>query len=205
VPALTVGLTGGIGAGKSLVLAEFVARGAIGIDADDVARDVVVPGSPGLDRVVAAFGPDVAAPDGSLDQTRLAAIVFADADARARLEAILHPLVRAETRRRIEAAAPGAIVVNAVPLLVETGLVAEFDAIVVVFAPLEVRLQRLMADRSMSRADAMARVASQATDDERARVATWTVVNDGSREQLRQRAEAAWAEIQGQALRAGRR
>jgi dephospho-CoA kinase len=114
-------------------------------------------------------------------------------------------LVRAETRRRIEAAAPGAIVVNAVPLLVETGLVAEFDAIVVVFAPLEVRLQRLMADRSMSRADAMARVASQATDDERARVATWTVVNDGSREQLRQRAEAAWAEIQGQALRAGRR
>jgi dephospho-CoA kinase len=155
--------------------------------------------------VVAAFGPDVAAPDGSLDRTRLAAIVFADADARARLEAILHPLVRAETRRRIEAAAPGAIVVNAVPLLVETGLVAEFDAIVVVFAPLEVRLQRLMADRSMSRADAMARVASQATDDERARVATWTVVNDGSREQLRQRAEAAWAEIQGQALRAGRR
>ena len=136
MPALTVGLTGGIGSGKSAVLDELVALGAVGIDADAVARDVVLPGTPGFDAVAAAFGSDVVASDGGLDRRRLAAIVFADAGARARLEAITHPLVRAETERRIAAAAPDAIVVNAVPLLAEAGLAARYDVVVAVQAPL---------------------------------------------------------------------
>ena len=150
MPALTVGLTGGIGSGKSAVLDELVALGAVGIDADMVARDVVLPGTPGFDAVVAAFGPGVVASDGGLDRRRLASIVFADAAERGRLEAITHPLVRAETRRRIAAAAPDAIVVNAVPLLTERGLVGQYDVVVAVQAPLAVRLDRVLSSRGMS-------------------------------------------------------
>ena len=192
---LTVGLTGGIGSGKSVALDEFGALGAVVIDSDDLARAVVGPGTPGLEQVRAAFGPDVFDSDGALDRQRLAAVVFADDHARARLEAIVHPLVRAETRRLIEASDPTAIVVNAVPLLVEAGLAGEYDAVIVVRAPVETRLKRLLESRAMSRDDALARMAAQASDDDRARVATWTVVNDGTIDQLRHRVRELWPAV----------
>jgi dephospho-CoA kinase len=195
VPALTVGLTGGLGSGKSAVLEELVALGAVGIDADMVARDVVLPGTPGFDAVVAAFGPSVVASDGGLDRRRLATIVFADAGERARLEAITHPLVRAETRRRIAASAPDAIVVNAVPLLVETGIAAEFDFVVVVQASLAARLSRVLSSRGMSDGDARARIAAQASDEERAAIAWRVVVNEGTLADLRTEVARLWAAL----------
>jgi dephospho-CoA kinase len=196
VPALTVGLTGGIGSGKSVVLREFVALGAVGIEADEIAREVVAAGTPGCAAVLQAFAAfDVGDGAGGIDRQRLAAVVFADADSRARLEAIVHPLVRAETRRRIAATARDAIVVNAVPLLVEARLVGEFEAIVVVRALVEVRLQRLLDSRAMSRADALARMAAQATDEERLVVASWVIDNDGTADALRRRVAEVWAEI----------
>lgn len=195
MPALTVGLTGGIGSGKSAVLDELVALGAVGIDADAVARDVVLPGTPGFDAVAAAFGPAVVARDGELDRRRLAAIVFADAGERARLESITHPLIRVETERRIAAAAPDAIVVNAVPLLVESGIAAQFDVVVVVQASLAVRLDRVLASRGMSDGDARARMAVQASDEERAAIASWVIVNDGTLEELRAEVARLWAAL----------
>jgi dephospho-CoA kinase len=195
VPALTVGLTGGIGSGKSAVLDELVALGAVGIDADAVARDVVLPGTRGFDAVAAAFGPAVVASDGGLDRRRLAAIVFADAGERARLEAITHPLIRAETERRIAAAAPDAIVVNALPLLVESGIAAQFDVVVVVQASLADRLDRVLASRGMSDGDARARIAVQASDEERAAIAWWVIVNDGTLEELRAEVARLWAAL----------
>jgi dephospho-CoA kinase len=195
VPALTVGLTGGLGSGKSAVLDELVALGAVGIDADVVARDVVLPGTPGFDAVVAAFGPGIVASDGGLDRGRLAAVVFADASERGRLEAIIHPLVRAETRRRIGAAAPDAIVVNAVPLLVETGIAAEFDVVVVVQAPVAVRLDRVLASRGMSDGDARARMAAQASDEERAAIAWWVIDNERTLDDLRAEVARLWAAL----------
>ncbi|HEY3926407.1 MAG TPA: dephospho-CoA kinase [Acidothermaceae bacterium] len=195
MPALTVGLTGGIGSGKSAVLDELVALGAVGIDADMVARDVVQPGTPGFDAVVAAFGAGVVASDGGLDRRRLATIVFADAGERARLEAITHPLVRAETRARIAAAAPDAIVVNAVPLLVETGLVGEYDVVVVVRAPLAARLDRVLAARGMSDGDARARIAVQASDEERAAVAWWVIDNSSTLADLKAEVARLWAAL----------
>jgi dephospho-CoA kinase len=192
---LTVGLTGGIGSGKSVALAEFGALGAVVIDSDDLARDVVAPGTRGLEQVRAAFGPDVFDADGALDRRRLAALVFADDDARARLEAIVHPLVRAETRRIVEASDPAAVVVNAVPLLAEAGLAGEYDVVVVVQAAIETRLKRLQESRGMSRDDALARIAAQASDDDRARVATWIVGNDGTIDQLRQQIRELWPAV----------
>jgi dephospho-CoA kinase len=195
VPALTVGLTGGLGSGKSAVLDALIALGAVGIDADLVARDVVLPGTPGFDSVVAAFGSGVVAADGGLDRGRLAAVVFADAGERGRLEAIIHPLVRAETQARIAAAAPEAIVVNAVPLLVETGIAAQFDVVVVVQAPVAVRLDRVLASRGMSDGDARARIAVQASDEERAAIAWWVIDNEGTLAQLRVEVERLWAAL----------
>jgi dephospho-CoA kinase len=195
VRSLTVGLTGGLGSGKSAVLDELVTLGAVGIDADLVARDVVLPGTPGLDAVVTAFGPGVVASDGELDRGRLASIVFADAGERARLEAIIHPLVRAETRRRIAAAAPGSIVVNAVPLLAETGLAGEYDVVVVVQAPLAARLDRVLSSRGMSDGDARARIAVQASDEERAAIAWWLIDNAGTLADLRVEVARLWAAL----------
>ncbi|HWF42576.1 MAG TPA: dephospho-CoA kinase [Acidothermaceae bacterium] len=195
MPALTVGLTGGLGSGKSAVLDELVALGAVGIDADLVARDVVLPGTPGLDAVVTAFGPEVVASDGGLDRGRLARIVFADAAERARLEAIIHPLVRAETQARIAAAAPDAIVVNAVPLLAETGLAGEYDVVVVVRAPLAARLDRVLSSRGMSDGDARARIAVQASDEERAAIAWWLIDNAGTLADLQTEVARLWAAL----------
>jgi dephospho-CoA kinase len=195
VPALTVGLTGGLGSGKSAVLDELVALGAVGIDADTVARDVVLPGTPGFDAVVAAFGPGVVASDGGLDRRHLASIVFADAGERARLEAITHPLIRAETRRRIAAAAPDAIVVVGVPLLAERKLSPEYDVVVAVQAAVGVRLDRVLSFRGMSDADARARIAAQASDEERAAIAWWVIVNEGTLAELRAEVARLWAAL----------
>ena len=195
MPALTVGLTGGLGSGKSAVLDELVALGAVGIDADSVARDVVLPGTPGFDEVVAAFGSGIVASDGGLDRGQLAAVVFADPVERARLEAIIHPLVRAETRRRIAAVAPDAIVVNAVPLLVETGIAAQFDVVVVVQAPVAARLDRVLQSRGMSDGDARARIAVQASDDARAAIAWWVIDNDGTLSELQAEVARLWAAL----------
>lgn len=199
---LKVGLTGGIGAGKSEVSRRLAANGAVIIDADTVARDVVAPGTPGLAAVTAEFGPGVLAADGSLDRGRLGALVFADAAARGRLNAILHPLVRAETRRRFAAAPPGGVVVNDVPLLVETGLAPSYDVVVVVEAPEPVRLARLTGIRGMSEADARARIAAQASDTERRAVADHVVTNAGSPEELDRRVEMLWRHLAARAAQA---
>ena len=195
MPALTVGLTGGLGSGKSAVLDLLVGLGAVGIDADAVARDVVAPGTPGFDAVASAFGPGVVTSDGALDRGRLAAVVFADAGERSRLEAIIHPLVRAETRRRIAAAASDAIVVNAVPLLVETGLAGEYDVVVTVQASVAARLDRVLEARGMSDGDARARIAAQASDEERAAIAWWVIVNEGTLDELRAEVARLWAAL----------
>lgn len=201
--ALRVGLTGGIGSGKSEVTRRLAARGAVVIDADQVARAVVAPGTPGLAAVVDAFGPDVLAADGGLDRDRLAAIVFTDPAARERLNAIVHPLVRAETARRMTAAPPDAIVVNDVPLLVETGSTDRYDVIVVVSAFTEAQLARLTGLRGMPELAARARIEAQASSEERLAVADFVIDNDGSLSALDEQVDRLWAALLRRAGRAG--
>lgn len=191
---LLVGLTGGIGAGKSTVARMLGERGAVVIDADLIAREVVEPGTPGFERVVERFGVEVLAPDGSIDRGRLAALVFADEEARADLNAIVHPLVGEEVARRVAAAPPDAIVVLDVPLLAESTR-RGYDCVVVVEAPSDVRLDRLEA-RGVVRDDAEARMRAQATDEERRAVADLVVDNSGDRAALRQRVDELWAELE---------
>jgi len=190
---LRVGLTGGIGAGKSAVAARLAARGAAVVDADAVAREVVAPGTAGLAEVAAAFGPVVLAADGSLDRPALGRIVFADPAARRRLEAITHPRIGARTAELAAAAeaAGTAVLVHDVPLLVESGLQGTYDVVLVVEAPLDVRLARL-AGRGLPAAEARARIASQATDSQRRAVATYVVNNAGSLAELDARVEGLW-------------
>ena len=184
---MRVGLTGGVASGKSTVAAILAGLGAVVVDADLLAREVVEPGTPGLAAVVEAFGPGVLADDGSLDRPALGAVVFADPDARKRLETVLHPLIRARGAE-LEAAAPeGAVVVHDIPLLAETGQADRFEAVLVVDVPVETQVERMVADRGMSREDALARVAAQATREERLAVATYVVENTGTREDLRDR------------------
>jgi dephospho-CoA kinase len=189
-----VGLTGGVGSGKSTVAALFAARGAVIVDADAIAREVVEPGTPGFDAVVAKFGSDVVGPDGSLDRAALAGQVFNDDAKRADLNAIVHPLV-GQRMAQVAGAAGDAVVVYDVPLLVENDLAAGFDFVVVVLADEAVRLTRL-AERGMPEADARARMAVQATDEQRRAVAAAVIENDGTREQLAARVGAVWTEIQ---------
>ncbi len=192
---LVVGLTGGIGSGKSAALDRFRELGAVVIDSDDAAREVVAPGTDGFAAVLARFGPSVVRVDGTLDRPMLATIVFSDDAARADLEAIVHPRVRAEVRRRVSAASSDSIVVNAVPLLVETGIAGEYDRIVVIEAPVELRVLRLARSRGMSRDDALARMAAQASDEERRAVAWRVIVNDGPLDALRDAVDEVWAEL----------
>ena len=189
-----IGLTGGIGAGKSTVARELERLGALVVDADAIAREVVAPGTPGLAAVVAEFGDSVLTPDGSLDRPALGRIVFADPAARARLEAITHPLIRAESARRAAAAPPGAVVVHDVPLIVERGLAAQYDLVVVVGADEDVRLERLVRDRGMTREDALARIRAQATDAERRAVADVWLDNSGTQEELLAQVRDLWRE-----------
>ncbi|QDB79322.1 dephospho-CoA kinase [Georgenia wutianyii] len=189
-----IGLTGGIGAGKSTVARELARLGALVVDADAIAREVVAPGTPGLAAVVAEFGDSVLAPDGALDRAALGRVVFADPAARARLEAITHPLIGAESARRTAAAPPGTVVVHDVPLIVERGLAAQYDLVVVVGADEEVRIDRLVRDRGMTREEALARVRAQATDAQRRAVADVWLDNSGTREELLERVRELWRE-----------
>ena len=195
---LRIGLTGGIGSGKSTVAARLAHLGAVVIDSDQLAREVVAVGSPGLARVIERFGSGVLAPDGSLDRPRLGQLVFSDPAALADLNAITHPLVRARSEElSAEAAASGAAaVVHDIPLLVENGLAAGFDAVIVVEAPLELRLQRL-AGRGLDAETARARIAAQATDEQRRAVADIVLDNSGSLAQLTAQVDAAWARLVG--------
>ena len=199
-----VGLTGGIGSGKSEVGRLLATLGAVVVDADEVARAVVAPGTAGLDQVVRAFGPDVLDAAGALDRPGLAALVFADPAARRRLEQITHPLIGAEIVRRAAGLAGDAVLVVEVPLLVEAGLRAGYDAVVLVEAPLPVRLSRLAA-RGMTREQALERIASQAGDEERRAAADIVVDNSGDLEHLRAAVAEAWPRIAGRSAGAGDR
>ena len=188
---MRVGLTGGIGSGKSEVARRLAARGAVVIDYDALAREVVAPGSEGLRQVVAAFGPAVVGPDGGLDRIRLAELVFADPQARGRLNAIVHPLVRARAVELEAATAASEIVVHDIPLLVENGLAPAFDAVIVVVSDPETRVRRLVA-RGLAEHDARSRIAAQATDAERLAVATHVVTNDAGMPELDLRVADLW-------------
>ncbi|MFF9203376.1 dephospho-CoA kinase [Streptomyces sp. NPDC014986] len=201
---LTVGLTGGIGAGKSEVSRLLAERGAVLIDADRIAREVVEPGTPGLTAVVDAFGEEVLAADGGLDRPKLGSIVFADPEKLAVLNSIVHPLVGARSRELEEAAAEDAVVLHDVPLLTENGLAPLYDLVIVVDASPETQLDRLVGRRGMSEEDARARMAAQATREQRREIADIVIGNDVPLEELEQRVDEVWAELVRQS-RTGRR
>lgn len=189
---LMVGLTGGIGSGKSTVAAMFASLGAIIIDSDQIAREVVQPGTDGLAEVVAVFGDEVVAADGSLDRPALARVVFGDEARRKALEGIIHPRVRARVAEIIASVPPDSVVVNDVPLLVESNLASMYGCVVVVLADTETRVSRLIRERGMSDAEARARIAAQADDAQRRAVADVVIVNEGTTDELRTAVEAAW-------------
>ncbi|MGU3408629.1 dephospho-CoA kinase [Microbacterium sp. M1A1_1b] len=197
-----IGLTGGIAAGKSTVSARWAELGAVVVDADRLARDAVAPGSPGLAQVAERFGPDVIAPDGSLDRPALGAVVFADAAARKDLEGITHPEVWRLAQQAFDAAQaadPDAVVVYDVPLLAEArgSRPLRFDAVVVVDAPAAVRTDRLVEHRGMPRAEAERRIAAQASDQERLALADHVVDATGTIEQTIASADTVWQRLVG--------
>ena len=189
--ALRVGLTGGIGSGKSTVAGLLAARDAHIVDADVIAREVVEPGTPGFDAIIAAFGAELLTADGALDRALLAERVFNDPDARGTLEAIMLPQVAQTAAQRMEAAAPGGVAVYDVPLLVEEGMEDLFDCVMVVETPRALRLARLQR-RGLTREDAESRIASQAGDEERRQVADIVLLNNGTREDLADGVEWLW-------------
>ena len=190
---LRIGLTGGIGSGKSTVSRLLAARGAVIVDADAIAREVVAPGTPGLAAVTEAFGDGVVAPDGSLDRPALAAVVFADQEARKRLDTIVHPLVRARPTEVAAAAPADAVVVNDVPLLVETGQAGSYDLVLVVEADPATRVARLV-QRGLTAEDARARMVAQATYEQRRAVADVLLDNSGTPEELEAQVDRFWAD-----------
>ncbi|MEU8865914.1 MULTISPECIES: dephospho-CoA kinase [Streptomyces] len=192
---LKVGLTGGIGAGKSEVSRLLVEQGAVLIDADRIAREVVAPGTAGLAAVVDAFGEGVLAEDGSLDRPKLGSIVFADAEKLAVLNSIVHPLVGARSHELEEAAAEDSVVVHDVPLLAENGLAPLYDLVIVVDASPETQLDRLVRLRGMTEGDARARMAAQATRDKRLEIADVVIDNDVPLEVLQRRVRDVWADL----------
>jgi dephospho-CoA kinase len=190
---LRVGLTGGIGAGKSAVAQLLSVHGAQLIDADVLSREVVAPGTDGLAQVVAAFGPEVLSVDGSLDRAGLGRLVFADPAARERLNGIIHPLVGARAAELMAQAPPDAVVVHDVPLLTENNLASGYDLVIVVEAPLSARLERLV-HRGLSTEDARSRINAQASDEQRRAIADVVIVNDSDLDELGRRVEAVWRE-----------
>ncbi|QPP09420.1 dephospho-CoA kinase [Streptomyces bathyalis] len=213
---LKVGLTGGIGAGKSAVSGLLDGYGAMIVDADKIAREVVAPGTPGLAAVVEEFGEEILTPDGSLDRPKLGSVVFADTDRLAALNAIIHPLVgerSAELERQAEeaekaatarpepagAGSPedggGGVIVHDVPLLAENGLAPLYDLVLVVDASPETQLDRLVRQRGMTEEEATARMAAQATREERLALADIVIRNDGSLEELETRVREVWEEL----------
>ncbi|HET8615635.1 MAG TPA: dephospho-CoA kinase [Actinomycetales bacterium] len=189
---LRVGLTGGAGAGKSTVAARLRELGAVVVDADALAREVLEPGTEGLHEVVKAFGSQVLRADGSLDRAALAAVVFADPARRQALEAITHPRIGARTARLLAEAPSDAVVVHDVPLLVEKGMAPAYDLVVVVDAPVEQRVRRLVG-RGLAEPDARARIAAQATTEQRRAVADVWLENDGSADELRVAVDRLWS------------
>ncbi|HKY57738.1 MAG TPA: dephospho-CoA kinase [Aeromicrobium sp.] len=195
---MRVGLTGGIGSGKSTVSALLADRGAVVIDYDLLAREAVEVGTPALARIVERFGPGVLRPDGALDRPALGAIVFGDDEARRDLEAITHPAIGELAWARDEAAPAGSIVVHDHPLLVETGLAGLMDFVVVVDLPEETQLDRLVRLRGMSPEDARARIAAQASRDDRRAAADVVIDNSGTPAELAAAVDALWARLRGQ-------
>ncbi len=191
-----MGLTGGIGSGKSTVAALLAERGAVVIDADRLAREVVAPGTDGIRRVVAEFGAAVLGPDGALDRSRLASVVFADPARREALNAIVHPLVRSRSDEIVAGLPPGAVVVHDIPLLVESGMEGRFDLVVVVDAPAEVQVERLVRGRGLEPDDARARIAAQATREQRRAVADVVIDNSGPPEGLTAQVRELWSRIE---------
>jgi dephospho-CoA kinase len=188
-------LTGGIGSGKSEVSRRLTSLGAVLVDADAAAREVVEPGTPGLAQVVGEFGERILLPEGTLDRERLGSIVFADEEMRKRLNAIVHPLVGQRMQELVEGAPPEAIVVYDVPLLAENDLAALYDLVVVVDAPVEEQVRRLTARRGMSEEAARARIAAQATRERRRAIADYVIDNSGSLEALAAQVDELWGEL----------
>ncbi|MFD4317471.1 dephospho-CoA kinase [Streptomyces sp. NPDC058548] len=193
---LKVGLTGGIGAGKSEVSRLLVSYGAVLIDADRIAREVVEPGTPGLAAVVEAFGEDVLTAEGTLDRPKLGSIVFADADRLATLNALVHPLVGARSAELESRAGTGDVVVHDVPLLTENGLAPLYDLVVVVDASPETQLDRLVRLRGMAESEARARMSAQATRAQRLAVADLVIDNDGPLDALEPQVRKVWDELE---------
>ncbi|MCA1982553.1 dephospho-CoA kinase [Nocardioides nematodiphilus] len=192
---MRVGLTGGIASGKSTVSAILRELGAVVIDADQLARDVVAPGMDGLRQVVEAFGPEVLTADGQMDRPKVGSIVFADPEKRQVLEGIIWPLVGARTAALVDAAGPDALIVHDIPLLVETGQAPLYDAVIVVDVPRELQVERMLRDRGMTEPDALARIDAQATREERLAVATYVIENTGTLEDLRHRVTEVFKQL----------
>jgi dephospho-CoA kinase len=202
---LLVGLTGGIGTGKSTMARMLEKRGAVVFDADVLARQAVAPGTPGFDQVIERFGPNVLAPGGGLDREALASIVFSDPAARRDLEGIVHPEVRRMFAEGCEEYRDSdRVVVFSAPLLVETGMHTAFDRLIVVSAPVATQIERLMRDRGMGERDVQARIAAQLPLEAKAEVADILVDNEGTLEDLERRVERVWRDLDDQA-RAGTR
>lgn len=189
---MRIGLTGGIASGKSAVADLMAARGAVIVDADVLAREVVAPGTPGFRAVLDRFGDGVLAADGSLNRAALGDVVFADPNARAALEAIIHPAVRRRAAELEAAAPPGAVVVHVIPLLVETGQADLFDAVAVVDCAEGTQVRRLTARNGLTREQALARLAAQVSREARLAAADVVIVNDGSLDDLRAEVDDAW-------------
>lgn len=197
---LLVGLTGGIGSGKSTVARLLERRGAAVIDADQLAREAVAKGTPGFDRVVQEFGSAVVAPDGDLDRSALAARIFSDPAQRAALEAIVHPEVARRFTEQVDTfRGTDRIVVYVTPLLVELGLAPAFDVVVVVTASPHLRVSRVASDRGLSPDEVRGRLAVQATDEQRAEVAGVLIDNDGSLADLEPQVDRLWTDLRARA------
>ena len=192
-----IALTGGIASGKSMVADEFARLGAFIVDADVLAREVVAPGSPGLERIVQRFGVGMLAEDGTLDRARLGDLVFVDDDARADLNAIVHPLVRARSEELFAAAPAGAVVIEVIPLLVETGLDSGFDHVITVDTPTETQVRRLMRRSNLTMDQARTRVRIQATREDRVAAADWVIDNSGDEASTVRQVEALWPTLVG--------
>ena len=192
---MRVGLTGGVASGKSTVSAMLAELGAVIIDADALAREVVAKGTPGLAAVVEEFGEDLLGPDGELDRPAMGRLVFGDEAARKRLEAIIHPLVFERIVELEQDSPPEAVVVHDIPLLAENGRGGDFDAVIVVDAPNELQVERMTRDRGWTEDDARSRIAAQSSREDRRAIATHLIENTGTREDLRERVAEVFAEV----------
>jgi dephospho-CoA kinase len=192
---IRVGLTGGVASGKSTVSAMMAELGATVIDADALAREVVERGTPGLAQVVEAFGEELLTPDGDLDRPAMGRLVFADEMARKRLEKIVHPLVFQRIVELEQTVPPGGVVVHDIPLLAENGRADDFDTVVVVDAPEQLQVERMVRDRGWSREDAESRMRAQASREDRLAIAAHVIENTGTREDLRRGVAEVFAEV----------